>query len=88
MTTESGAPRHEPTRQRFVFGTPQGEAVLDYRIDGAQVDFTHTFVPPELRGAGVAARLVRAGLDWAEESGLKPVASCSYVAAVLARRKT
>lgn len=87
MTVELVLPRHEPDSSRFIVDDPRGAAVLEYRIDGDQVDFTHTFVPPTLRGTGVAARLVQAGLAWAGQAGLSPVASCSYVAGVLARRK-
>ena len=87
MSVELPEPRHEPARQRFVISADGSEAVLEYRIQGQQVDFTRTFVPPELRGGGVAARLVQAGLDWATDAGLEPEGSCSYVAKVLARRE-
>jgi predicted GNAT family acetyltransferase len=63
------------------------ESVLQYRVeDGAKVDFYRTFVPGELRGHGVAAKLVDAGLAWAEQEQLTVIPSCSYVEKYLARK--
>jgi predicted GNAT family acetyltransferase len=48
--------------------------------DGGHVmDLTHTFVPPELRGKGVAGIVVRAAFETAKENGLKIRPSCSYI---------
>jgi predicted GNAT family acetyltransferase len=49
------------------------------------VVFTHTFVPPELRGRGLAEKLVRAGLDWTRAQGFRAVPQCSYVDAYIRR---
>lgn len=59
------------------------DAARNAAKDAAKVVFTHTFVPEALRGRGAAAVLVRAGLDWAAEQGLRVQASCSYVARYL-----
>lgn len=59
---------------------------LLYRREGGRVFFTHTLVPAGLRGRGLAAQLVAAGLQWAKAEGLEVVAVCSYVAEFLARR--
>lgn len=53
---------------------------LDYLLRDGVAVFTHTGVPPALQGQGLAARLVQAGLEWAEESGYKVQPACSYVA--------
>jgi predicted GNAT family acetyltransferase len=81
------APAHQPERCRFVLSEGAAEAVLDYRREDKAVVFTHTFVPPELRGGGRAARLVEYGLEWAAQQGLEVRAECTYVAAVLARKQ-
>jgi predicted GNAT family acetyltransferase len=60
-------------------------SVAEYAINGDQMIFTHTFVPPELRGRGVAEKLVRVGLADARAKGLKVVAACSYVAKFIER---
>ncbi|EIQ00174.1 putative acetyltransferase [Opitutaceae bacterium TAV1] len=61
-------------------------ALLEYHLrpggDGQPdiVTFTHTYVPPSLRGRGVAERLVRTALADAREAGARIVPVCSYVA--------
>ena len=65
---------------RFFVEVDGKEGYLRYshRSTGT-VDFQSTFVPPELRGEGIAAEIVEAALKWARSQGLKVVPSCSYV---------
>ncbi|MCU0754025.1 MAG: N-acetyltransferase [Xanthomonadales bacterium] len=80
-------PIHDSTAHCFRLSLPEGEVRLDYRsLSPGWVDFHHTYTPVTLRGRGLAAQVVAAGLDWAEAEGLRVVASCSYVAAALAQR--
>jgi len=67
----------------IVDGKEVGE--LDYRYGDGRRVFTHTGVRPELEGNGLAAQLVRRGLDDARAEQLKVVPQCSYVAAFIAR---
>lgn len=76
---ESVTVQHQPNQQRFVLQLEGHEAVLDYQLNDNNIDFNHTFVPPEFRGKGLAEKLVRAGLSWAKEQKYKIHASCSYV---------
>ncbi len=63
-------------------------AQLDYVEQGDNLlIFTHTFVPNELRGQNVAARLTKYALDDARLLGKKVVPQCSYVAAYMERNK-
>ena len=81
--------KHDEAHSRFVTMTEHGQGVVEYRREGENVDFTHTFVPPAARGKGVAEALVRTALDWAEREQLNVQASCWYVARYLeARRPT
>lgn len=59
--------------------------MLEYRLDGKRMEIYHTEVPPALRGQGVAQKLARAALEWAQEEELKVIPSCSYVAAYIQR---
>ena len=77
--------RHNPAENRFEALVDGHLAVVEYRYDGGRLVFTHTFVPPELRGRGVAERLVRAALEWARAEGKSIVPLCSYVAAFVRR---
>ena len=77
--------QHDADRSRFVIATGEDEAVLEYQRQGRRVTFTHTFVPPPLRGRGLAEELTRAGLEWARETGLAVDSTCSYVSRFLER---
>jgi len=77
--------QHEPERSRFVVLTGEEEAVLEYEHSGSGVIFTHTFVPPSLRGRGLAEELTRTGLEWARENNLEVGSTCSYVSRFLER---
>lgn len=68
------------------------EAVVDgqlcatqYRMFGRLMMFTHTGVPAELRGRGIAAALVRAALEHARAKGYRVRPDCSYVEAYMQR---
>lgn len=69
---------HQPGR--FELRVDGRVCELDYLLRDGVAVFVHTGVPPELRGRGLAADLVEAGLKWAEESGYKVRPACSYVA--------
>lgn len=77
--------RHNPAAQRFEAQVGGHLSVAEYRLDGRRILFTHTEVPPALRGQGVAAKIVRAALDYARESGLTVVPLCWYVDAFIRR---
>jgi len=77
---------HHPDDQCFILEWQGQQARLDYQMQGAtavQVDFYHTYVPPEFRGQGLAEQLVQAGLNWAAQQNLQVDASCWYVAKVM-----
>jgi predicted GNAT family acetyltransferase len=76
---------HDPAQHRFSVTLEGHESVLDYNVAGPNWIFTHTFVPDALRGRGVAAQLVQAGLTAAKAAGVKVVPQCSYVATYLDR---
>ncbi|WP_374435892.1 GNAT family N-acetyltransferase [Inhella sp.] len=77
--------QHLPGQQRFEGRHPSGVCELDYVRQGQVLTFTHTGTPPALRGQGLAAQVVEAGLQWAREQGCKVVPACSYVALYLQR---
>ncbi|MFC0677671.1 GNAT family N-acetyltransferase [Lysobacter korlensis] len=56
------------------------EATLEYeRVDGWMV-ITHTRVPQEVSGRGIASRLTRTAFEAAREEGLQVRPMCSYAA--------
>ena len=71
---------HQTERERFIVQSGDHEALLEYHLlPNRGVNFHHTFVPPQMRGQGIAEKLVRTGLAWAKEQQFKIEASCSYV---------
>ena len=70
---------HQQDKQRFIIPFEGYEAVLEYQVSGKNIDFNRTFVPNELRGKGLAERLVRHGLKWAKTQDFTIQASCWYV---------
>lgn len=60
-------------------------AVAQYRLRGDTIVFTHTEVPEEFEGQGVAGQIVRFALDDARARGLRVVPRCQYVAGYIGR---
>jgi len=62
-------------------------SICEYELTDGRMIFTHTVVPGELRGRGIAEKLVRAALADARAAGSKVVPACSYVAKFIERHK-
>lgn len=77
--------RHHPTERRFECTVDGLLCVAEYQPQGGEWVMTHTFVPAELRGRGLAEKLVRAALDHARAHGIRIVPACSYVDAFVRR---
>lgn len=61
-------------------------AVLEYRLrDNNRLVLTHTGVPAQMEGKGIAALLARTALDYAREHHMRVVPLCSFVQAYLQR---
>ncbi|HEY6675953.1 MAG TPA: GNAT family N-acetyltransferase [Terrimicrobium sp.] len=76
---------HNESKGRFEMEVGGQLAVAEYRRERDQMLFTHTEVPAQFRGHGLAERVVLFGLDVARRENLKVVPLCSYVARVLQR---
>ncbi|ABV39059.1 conserved hypothetical protein [Shewanella sediminis HAW-EB3] len=70
---------HLIDEHEFVINVGQAQASLSYELFDGRVNFTHTFVPTELRNKGLAEKLVRHGLSWANSEQLIIETSCWYV---------
>lgn len=77
--------RHNAAENRFEAEVEGHLSVADYQLRGTDMIMTHTFVPPELRGRGVAEKLVRVALEHARSERLRVVPACSYVDAFIRR---
>jgi len=79
------AVQHNAAASRYEVTVDGHLSVAEYELTGNTLTFTHTLVPGELRGRGLAEKLVRAALADARTAGRKVVPQCSYVAAFIAR---
>jgi predicted GNAT family acetyltransferase len=72
--------QHDPAHQRFTTEVDGHLARVDYAFDpaGAVMAITHTIVPAEIGGRGIAAALVQAALEHARAQGWKVDPQCSY----------
>lgn len=77
--------RHNAALSRYEIEAEGARCVAEYVIRSGQMVFTHTFVPPVLRGRGLAEKLVRAALADARAKGLRVVPACSYVSQFIER---
>jgi len=73
------AVRHNAAESRFEATVDGQVSVADYQVREGEMIMTHTYVPPALRGRGIAEKLVRAALEHAKKEQLRVVPACSYV---------
>lgn len=58
---------------------------LDYMQDGKNFVIMHVGVYPELRGQGVAGKIMEAGLAYARQNSFRVIPMCSYAASYIRR---
>jgi uncharacterized protein len=58
---------------------------LDYYVRDGVMTITHTGVPSEVGGRGIAGELVRTAFEAARSAGWKVVPACSYARAWIER---
>lgn len=76
---------HNELASRFETTVEGLVSVAEYRRSGDQILFTHTGVPPQLRGRGIAAELAHAALEYARAEHLQVVPLCWYIAQYIHR---
>ena len=54
------------------------KGVLEFRIKGKQADIYHTYVDDDLRGQGIASKLVEMAFDYFDKNNYEVKCSCSY----------
>lgn len=70
--------RHLASEYRFETRVDGCTCELDYILQDRVMTITHTGVPAEVGGRGIASELVRAAYELARREGWKVVAACSY----------
>ena len=69
------------------FEVPLGDKIakIDYIQSNGKLNLVHTEVPKKFEGQGIGKKLVKAALDYAQETNLKVIPSCPFVAAYIRR---
>lgn len=70
---------HRPEQSRFEAEVDGDTAFLVYERAGQTAVMTHTVVPRQLEGRGIAGSLAQSAVDWARGEGLEIDPQCSYV---------
>lgn len=73
------------SQQQYELTVEGYRSFIDYEIKDNTIYLTHTEVPEELEGQGVAAEMVEKAFHDIEKRGLKLVPYCSYVGIYLKR---
>lgn len=76
---------HDTINSAFVIKIDDSSSYVAYSISDGIMDLYTTYTPPQLRGRGLAEKVVRAALDYAKENNLKVLPSCSYVRVFIER---
>jgi len=72
--------KHDINHQRFFVEVGGGEAYLQYDQPAQKVlDYVKTYVPEKSRNNGIATRLVKYALDFADAKDYTIIATCSFV---------
>ena len=75
--------RDNAEAHRFEIDVGNGVAIAEYILRPGRIVFTHTEVPPGHQGQGIGTALIRAGLAYARERGLKVTPICPFFAAYI-----
>ena len=78
---------NNPAAQRYQAQIGQYLAIAAYRLNGNTITFTHTQVPKELEGHGIANKLAHTALDDARARQLTVVPLCPFIASYIRRHQ-
>ncbi|GLQ90157.1 GNAT family N-acetyltransferase [Dyella flagellata] len=70
--------RHLAAAHRFETTVDGVVCELEYSLQGSVMSITHTGVPEQVGGRGIASELVRTALETARHEGWRVVPACSY----------
>ncbi|MCS7052939.1 MAG: N-acetyltransferase [Ignavibacterium sp.] len=76
---------HNSKEKSFLIQIENDIAYVSYNLNNEVMDLYTTYTPPQLRGKGLAEKVVRAALEYAKSNNLKIIPSCSYVKVFLER---
>lgn len=78
---------HDNINKKFYAVLDEGEAKLSYLSCDGYLDFYSVYVSDNLRGKGMASKILKYALDYAKDNNLKVKATCPYVQKFSERHK-
>jgi len=78
---------HDSVKSQFKIEIEGKVSLVDYLLEKNKMNLFHTYTHPDLRGKGLAAKVVTAALEYAKENNLKVIPGCSYVQDFIAKNK-
>jgi hypothetical protein len=85
MINSSEPVRNNESASRFEVEVDGHLAKLEYMLRGNRLILVHTGVPTALEGRGIGSLLVRTGLEFARDEGLKVVPICPFAQSYIER---
>lgn len=76
---------HNEAASRFELQIDNKVAFIDYQKSGEVYKLTHTEVPKELEGRGIAKSLTTQSLEFISSAGGRFIPLCPYIASFVAR---
>lgn len=76
---------HNQTDSRFETVVHGQLAYAEYAYFEGGLNFTHTWVPKQLEGQGIASALIKFTMDYTQENNLKVIPTCPFVKAFMLR---
>lgn len=80
--------KHDSKNRKFFTVIGGKECLLKYeKVNDQLMDFKLLFVPKNLRGQGIGARVLEYAMNFARKNGCKVKPSCSYIGIYLDHHK-
>ncbi|HKO02521.1 MAG TPA: GNAT family N-acetyltransferase [Thermoanaerobaculia bacterium] len=76
---------HNEAAKQFEVTVDGHVALAAYDMEDGRIVFTHTEVPPELSGRGIANQLAKSALEYARAEKLTVVPQCAFIASWIKR---
>ncbi|MBT0609098.1 GNAT family N-acetyltransferase [Aequorivita echinoideorum] len=72
-------------KNRFEYKIEDNNAIVEYKIDNNVISLTHTEVPDELQGQGIASKMTEEVLQNLSDKNLKVKPLCPFIKSYIKR---
>ncbi len=76
---------HDTNNSSFFIKIDNASSYVSYSLNDRIMELYTTYTPPQLRGKGLAEKVVKAALDYAKENNFVVIPTCSYVRVFIER---